>query len=118
MEQYISKENYEITVVILWRSFSDLRSLELLLSFLKYIFRNLEVRMANSFGDHVIEISFRVRKFLDIHIPNCEKHLLPKITFLISRNSYLCPIWIFILDTDRAQIYSVVAIQSSQKTFC
>ncbi len=39
--------------------------------------------------------------------PFC-KHFLPKIKFLLFwRNSFLCPIWIFILDNDQAHIYSV-----------
>jgi hypothetical protein len=29
------------------------------------------------------------------------------IKFLFSRKSYACPIWIFIFDTNPAQIYSV-----------
>jgi hypothetical protein len=35
------------------------------------------------------------------------KHLLPTIKIVISRNSYAYPIYIFISDTDQAQISSV-----------
>jgi hypothetical protein len=33
------------------------------------------------------------------------KHLLPIVKFLFLRNSYVCPIRIFIFDADQAQIY-------------
>jgi hypothetical protein len=33
-------------------------------------------------------------------------HLLPLIKYLFSRNVYVCPVWIFIFDTDQAQINS------------
>ncbi len=35
------------------------------------------------------------------------KHLLPVFKYLFSGNSYVCPIWIFIFDTNQAQAYSV-----------
>ncbi len=35
------------------------------------------------------------------------KYLLPIIEYSFSTNSYVCLIWIFIFETDRAQIYSV-----------
>ncbi len=34
------------------------------------------------------------------------KHSLPLIKYLFSRNSYVCPIWIFIFDTEEEQINS------------
>ncbi len=38
---------------------------------------------------------------------------LPIFKYLSSRNSYGCPIWIFIFDNDEAQIYSVTSLFSS-----
>jgi hypothetical protein len=35
------------------------------------------------------------------------KHLLAIIKYIFSRNSYVCPIWIFIYDTYLAYLYSV-----------
>ncbi len=36
------------------------------------------------------------------------KHSLYILKYLFSRNSYVCPIWIFIFDTDQSQINSVL----------
>jgi hypothetical protein len=48
------------------------------------------------------------------------KHLLPIIEYSFSTNSYACLIWIFIFDTDRAQIYSVqwVGLLETVSTVC
>ncbi len=41
------------------------------------------------------------------------KHLLHLIKYLFSKNSYLCcQIWIFIFDTDQAQIYCGIYLES------
>jgi hypothetical protein len=82
-------------------------SLEFVNFFLKYLFRVWDRGFANSVWDNVTQISYGVINFQDIHyIPNWT-HLLLKIKFLFSRNNYVCPIWIFIFDTNQIQIYSV-----------
>ncbi len=43
----------------------------------------------------------------NIYFPNYEKflrkHLLPIIKYIFTRNSYVCPIWIFLFNSDQAQ---------------
>jgi hypothetical protein len=69
--------------------------------------------LANSFWDHIKQMSFRQMNFeftyvfITMKILNILwKHLLPIIKRLILKNSYVCPIWIFIFVTAQAQINS------------
>jgi hypothetical protein len=84
----------------------------LLFSFLKYIFGIV----ANSFWDHLIQ-NLNWRNLRSVHIfPTRKskkklswKHSLPVNKYLFLRNIYVCPLWIFIFDTDQAQNNSVGA---------
>ncbi len=84
----------------------------------------LGVSLANSFlRSCIVQISFKSEEFSGHIFPTVkgknlfQKHLLLKIKFLYLRNSYICPIWIFIFDTDRAQIYRVLRrSHGSEKT--
>jgi hypothetical protein len=65
-KQNISKQNYEIYVeqeiLISWLEL-QMWSLELVISFLKYMFGIWDWGVANSFWDHVIQISIRPINF-------------------------------------------------------
>ncbi len=110
-EQHISKWIYEITEVQeIYISRLELQrwSLEFVISFSKvYI---LDWGLANSLWDHVIQISTRLMNFQYIFLPNYEKlnlfwkHLLPIIKYLLSRNSYVCPIWLLYLTLTRPEL--------------
>ncbi len=75
-------------------------------SFSKIYIWDLDWGFANSFWDHVIQILFRVMHFqlICFQLWKVKKHfwnsLHLKIKFLFSMNSYVCPMWIFIFDTD------------------
>jgi hypothetical protein len=64
--------------------------------------------MANSFWDHVIQISRRVMNPQDVVPTMKSKNLIFRTKYLFSRKSYICPVWFFIFDTDQAQIFSAV----------
>ncbi len=82
------------------------------ISFLKFICGILNRDMANSFWNHVIQISSRQTYFKDIFQSVKSKniwwkYLLLKIKYIFFRDSYVCPTWIFMFDSDQAQINSV-----------
>jgi hypothetical protein len=84
--------------------------LYLLFLFLKYIFGIRDWGLANSFCHHVIQNSIRQMNFQNI-FPTLKSYKIFRgnlySLYLFSRNSYECLIWIFIFDTDQAQINSV-----------
>ncbi len=86
--------------------------LEIYISFLKFIFKIWNWVMANSilgtcnpYLNYIDEFSINIFPTLKDknHI---WKNLFLIIKYLFPRNSYVYPIWIFIFDTDQAQIYS------------
>ncbi len=89
--------------------------MNLLFLFLKYLFRIWNWGLANSFWDHVIKFQIIQMNCQDIctHLVKSENSYVETfdpwnwIEYSFSRNSYVCLIWIFIFETDRAQIYSV-----------
>ena len=118
-EQHVFKWNYEITVVQeihISRLELQILTLEFVIHFLKNIFGIWDRGLANSFSDHVIQISVRQMYFQFIFSKlqkvkvSCEKPLTPIIKYLFSRNRYVFPIWIFIFDNVQAQINSVTAL--------
>jgi hypothetical protein len=57
---------------------------------------------------HVISIRHINLKYINfLKVKSFVETLLSIIRYLFSRNSYVCPIWIFKFDTDQAQINSV-----------
>jgi hypothetical protein len=89
-------------------------ALEFVISFSEVYIWDLVLRLANSFWNHVIQISIRQMYFFITNFPNSEKlnsyveTITPynQILYLFSRNSYVCPIGIFIFDTVKAKIKS------------
>ncbi len=117
-EQHIYIPNYEITVVQeihISRLGLQILTIEFVIPFLNYIFGIWDRGLANSFSDHVIQISVRQMYFQFIFSKlqkvkvSCEKPLTPIIKYLFSRSRYVFPIWILIFDNFQAQINSVTA---------
>ncbi len=84
------------------------------ISFLKFICGILNRGVAKSFWNHVIQISSRQMHFQDTYIFQSVKsksiywkYLLLKIKYIFLRDSYVCTRWIFIFNSDQAQINSV-----------
>jgi hypothetical protein len=89
--------------------------LEFVISISKTYLGIWEKDLVNSFGDHVTQISYTVEWWiLSIYILQVWKVKLflgnlyssKSNTYIFLSNSYACPMWIFIIDTDQAQIYT------------
>ncbi len=83
-----------------------------LIFFLKFICGILNRGVANSFWNYVIQISSRQLYFQDIFESVKSKsiywkYVLIKIKYIFLRDSYVCTRWIFIFDSDQAQINRV-----------
>jgi hypothetical protein len=97
-EYHISKRSYETLVHEIHISRLELQRWPLGFFYFHSkvnIFEIWDSGLANSFLDHVIQISIKKRNFQYIF----SQHLLPIIKYLFSRNSYVFPTWIFIFDT-------------------
>jgi len=86
------------------------------ISFFIFICGILNRGVANSFWNHVIQISSRQMYFQDIYVFQSVKsksiywkYLLLKIKYIFLRDSFLCTRWIFIFDSEQAKINSAVA---------
>ena len=93
-----------------WQSLEVLNGTNI--SILKFICGILNRGMANSFWNHIIQISSRQIDFQDIYTNLWKVKIFSgniysfKIKYIFLRDSYVCPRWIFIFDSDQEQINS------------
>ncbi len=106
-EQHISKRNYEISVaqeIHISRLELQMRSLELFISFLKYIFGIWNWGLANSFRDYVIQIP--IIQVILVYKYEQLKSFVETFTLyskiLIFKEKLCKSTWIFTFDTDHA----------------
>jgi hypothetical protein len=69
-----------------------------------YIFGVWDGGFANSFWDHAIQMNFQYIFPTMKKLKSVVETSTPYNQILIFEDSYVCPIWIFIFDTDQAQI--------------
>jgi hypothetical protein len=104
-EQHISKQDYEISAVQeihIYILEPQRWTLEFVISFSKVFIWDLALRLANCFKSHVNQISI-----FSIYFSQLWK------VKIFSGNCYVCPIWIFLFDTCRAQINSALCVSGS-----
>ncbi len=83
--------------------------------FLKCIFGILDWGLLNSFWDHVIQISITRQMNFQYRVSQlCKVKIFCGNISLLLRNSYECPIWIFIFNTDRARMNSSALFNVSE----
>ena len=80
------------------------------ISFLKFMYGILNRGMANSFWNHIIQISSRQMYFQDIYSNLWKVKIFSGNIYSLKLNTYfcgaVCPRCIFIFESDQAQIYS------------